>query len=474
MSGAFNIDIEVGAGGTTGKIKIYCASLTDTWNIVRSGVELAQFHSSLSKEQAITTNKINLGGCPKVDDITACELFLSRLGCTAAVLRIAKFHDFLNVPKSVRDGLTYASHKPYGKSLREGYMQRHPRFVRRGGGKRWIRLTKDDRGGSLICYLDENNKNSIIASLKIGASTEIQNLKDRGIPNAFVLKSGKRQWVLQASSSRDYTMWQSQLISMLKEFGPVSLDNNNNKNNSSDKPKTPRNSNNNKLEQQRQSAKAAKASAGTGKILKENQEITAKIKKMKLKIADLAEEIDKYKELEIEMLSNAEDLKRKRKKQFEKDKEDLIAEYEVKQDNLRGEIEELNQKLENKTATEGGYSGLKTLFSEYIEINIDDYKEDALLSDNDNDDDDGRSNTNMLQNMDNDDKDDFNDEDGKGNIKYLHKHLHRHDHKHIHSHRHLHIHDQTGDAPITYTHTHTIAHTICHTNTQFKIKKSLF
>ena len=155
--------------------------------------------------------------------------FLSRLGCTAAVLRIARFHDFLNVPQSVRDGLTYASHKPFGKSVREGYMQRHPRYVRRGGGKRYLRLTKDDRGGSLICFLDENNKNSVIASLKIGASTEIQNLKDKGIPNAFVLKSGKRQWVLQASSTREYNIWQAQLVGMLKEFGPVNLDGNDNK-----------------------------------------------------------------------------------------------------------------------------------------------------------------------------------------------------------------------------------------------------
>eukprot|EP01084_Bolivina_argentea_P067513 122937_1 len=203
MSGAFNIDIEVGQGDGK-KIKIYCASLTDSWTVQCDNLQLAQFHASLSKEQAIIKNKINIGQCPKVDNLNGCDIFLSRLGCTASVLRISRFHEFLAIPTSVRDGLTYASHKAFGKSIREGYMQRHPRFVRRGGGKRWIRLTKDERGGSLICYLDENNKNSVISSLKIGASTEIQNLKDKGIPNAFVLKSGKRQWVLQASSTRDY------------------------------------------------------------------------------------------------------------------------------------------------------------------------------------------------------------------------------------------------------------------------------
>ena len=214
MSGAFNIDIEVGQpsdGG--GKIKIYCASLTDTWTVDKTGQELIKFHKSLGQDSAIKKNKIGLGQCPNIKDIGECELFLSRLGCTSAVLRVILFHDFLNIPKSVRDGLTYASHKPFGKNLREGYMQKHPRFVRRGGGKKWIRLTKDDRGGSLICYKDEN-KNAIISSIKIGASTEIQNLKDKGIPNAFVVKSGKRQWVLQASSSRDYQTWQIQLDNM--------------------------------------------------------------------------------------------------------------------------------------------------------------------------------------------------------------------------------------------------------------------
>ena len=38
---------------------------------------------------------------------------------------VLKWYKFLNIPQSVRDGLTYSSHKPYGKSLREGYMQKH-------------------------------------------------------------------------------------------------------------------------------------------------------------------------------------------------------------------------------------------------------------------------------------------------------------------------------------------------------------
>ena len=73
MSGAFNIDIECGNGQKPKSIKIYCASLTDTWSVERDQVSLAQFHAGLSKEQSIQKNKINLGNCPKTDNIDACE-----------------------------------------------------------------------------------------------------------------------------------------------------------------------------------------------------------------------------------------------------------------------------------------------------------------------------------------------------------------------------------------------------------------
>ena len=209
-------------------------------------------------------------------------------------------------------------------------------------------------------------------------------------------------------------------------------------------------------------------SQNTGKLLKENQELTEKIKKMKQQISTLASEIDRYKDLEIEMKTNESELKRKGQKQFQREKEDLIAKYEVQQDNLRSEIETLHQKLEQKTADEGGQSGLKSLFGEdYLEVNLDDYKHGQLLSEDDDDAGFGAAGRSKTE-LDMDDE----DEDIGGDKKYLHKHLHRHDHKHIHEHRHTHIHDQTGDKPITYTHTHTICHTIIHTMTQFKVKRN--
>ena len=195
---------------------------------------------------------------------------------------------------------------------------------------------------------------------------------------------------------------------------------------------------------------------------------------MKVTISNLASEIDRYKDLEIEMKSSEAELKRKGQKQFQREKEDLIAKYEVQQDNLRSEIELLHQTLEQKTADEGGQSGLKSLFGEdYLVVNLDDYKDGQALDLLSEDDDDeaayganGRVKTDLMEDDDNDEGEEIG-----GDKKYLHKHLHRHDHKHIHEHRHTHIHDQTGEKPITYTHTKTICHTIIHTMTQFKIKK---
>merc|ERR1712228_1098970 len=168
----------------------------------------------------------------------------------------------------------------------------------------------------------------------------------------------------------------------------------------------------------------------------------------------------RYKDLEIEMKTSEAELKRKGQKLFQREKEELIATYEVKQDNLRAEIEELHQKLEQKTAEEGGRSGLKSLFGDdYTVIDIKDYKEQGMGSKNgmssvsyaDEDDDDdedegvgGWTNTNNNYLKDEDDESQELNGKHESHIKYLHKHLHRHDHKHIHDHRHTHIHDQRG------------------------------
>eukprot|EP01084_Bolivina_argentea_P033226 61484_1 len=99
MSTAFSVDIEVG-NSDEDKVKIYCASLTNTWAVERTNNDLQAFHSSLTKNDIINGQKIDIGPCPTIQDISTCELFLSQLGCTAAILRIPLFHNFLDIPNS--------------------------------------------------------------------------------------------------------------------------------------------------------------------------------------------------------------------------------------------------------------------------------------------------------------------------------------------------------------------------------------
>jgi len=440
MSGAFNIDIEVSAvDNSRDKIKIYCASLTDTWEVTRSSKEFASFHAQLMK------NKISTGALPKMSDIAGCEMFLSRLGCTSAVLRIALFHDFLSIPKSVRDGLTYASHKPFGKNLREGYMQRHPRFVRRGGGKRWMRLTKDDRGGSLICYRDENKSGTPMASIKIGNSTEIRNLRGKGIPNAFVLKSGKRQWVLQAANTKDYQSWQAKLNHMLKQFGSsVSGGDENSKGNSGD------------------------ISIGVGakgnseqfsRQQTRNSELKGELERLHGQMEGMERELARLKMLHADGQSGNEAMKKKVEMEFQKETDALVRDYELQSQNLTDELAELHRQIDAKTAMDSGNSGgFKAMKFGFKGMGA----KEALSSEIDTE-------KKIL--------DTFTDDD-RAKIKFMHKHLHRHKHVHSHQHKHIHLHKDSADNvdnvdidDMELEDKHTISHTITHSNTQFQITK---
>merc|ERR1719245_2799100 len=162
---------------------------------------------------------------------------------------------------------------------------------------------------------------------------------------------------------------------MLKEFGPVNLNGT-----SSDSPNlsakgSPKQSGSASPRSSGVASPRSRASANTnpntGRLMKENNELAEKVASMKRRIAALAEEITSFQDLEAEMKAREQDERRRAQKQFQRKKEDLIAEYEVKQDNLRQEIEALHQKLEQKTADEGGRSGLKSLFGEdYVSVDV--------------------------------------------------------------------------------------------------------
>lgn len=379
--------------------------------------------------------------------------FLTRLGCTAAVLRVKTFQDFLAIPKNVRDGLTYASHKPFGKMLKEGLMQKHPRFVHKNVGHHWIRLTQDERGASLICYPKDNRK-VILASFKIGASTEIKNISE-SVKDAFVVKSGKRQWILQAASTRVFTEWQSQILEVLKQFQSLNLgpSSTTNTSPSGKRPATTASPN------------IVLGNAATNKLIKSNDELRLRNDRLRSENDNLKAEIQEL--LEEQKNANAdendiESIRRKIVLEFSKERDNLVRDYELQHENLRSNIEDLHRQLEAKTAMEAGSSGLKTMFTEGFKLagalggKL--LAEEELKVEID-------SEKRMLDGM---------TEDEKASIKFVHRHLHKHEHKHIHHHRHVHIHDETEVPPVQYSETHTISHTITHTNTQFKIKRSFF
>eukprot|EP00485_Elphidium_margaritaceum_P000862 CAMPEP_0202690614 /NCGR_PEP_ID=MMETSP1385-20130828/5549_1 /ASSEMBLY_ACC=CAM_ASM_000861 /TAXON_ID=933848 /ORGANISM="Elphidium margaritaceum" /LENGTH=453 /DNA_ID=CAMNT_0049345891 /DNA_START=81 /DNA_END=1442 /DNA_ORIENTATION=+ len=453
MSGAFNIDIEVGAvKGAGNNIIIHCASLTEQWEITRSGQELSAFHAELSNDVRIKRNKIGLGKCPNVSDLDLCEEFLSRLGCTSAVLRVEIFHKFLAIPQAVCDGLAYASHKPFGKSLREGYMQKHPRFVRRGGGKKYMRLTKDERGGSLICYTKED-KASIIASIKIGASTQIMNLQDK-VPNAFVVKSGKRQWVLQASGAKDYQSWATHLENLLKEFGQDiggadDADDNDQKGAGSKG-----------LAALSLNVSGSNATPQQYKKLKQqNTQLKVDADQLTDEVESMKRQLERLKDLFADANTTQDAMSRRVEQEFAREKDALIRDYELQQQNLETEIEELGRRINAKTAMEGGGAVSKLLAGfglarpEDLKVEIDAEKKSL----------------------------DVFTEDEKLTIKFMHKHLHRHTHKHQHTHKHIHLHkdaednvDNVDPSDFEPVDKHTISHTITHTNTQIKIQGSYF
>jgi len=442
MSGAFNIDIEVGKADGKNNIKIYCWSLTQKWEVVKSIEQLTQFYKDLQDDQDIKRNKIGLGDPPALNpedkkDFSMCQMFLSRMGCTSAVLRVSLFHEFLEIPKDVCDGLAYAQLKPFGKTLREGYMTRIPRKTRKALGKRYLRLTREDRGGSLVSYKTEEKK-MVLASFKIGQSTEIK--VDRKKPNALVLTSGQRQWTIQASKPADFDTWRERLGAMLEKFGSkLDGDGSKEKNKEQDK---------------------AKRSDSYNNALEKNIELKQRLDFMYGKMEGMTQQLEKLKSVNADLSGGNNAMKVKVNEEFEKEKFALVKDYKMKINNLEEEIDALNRRIAAKTAMDssgGAKSKLKSLGNflknavapEELESQID--AEKKIL--------------------------DTFTEDDRQDIKFMHRHLHQHEHVHNHTHRHIHLHADAADNvdnvdvdDITRENSHKISHTISHSNTQFRIE----
>jgi len=443
MSGAFNIDIEVGKADQKDHLKIYCASLTETWECVHSVEEVLEFHKALQEDPEIRRNKIGLGDGPAMNkedkkDFSMVQLFFSRMGCTSAVLRVKLFHDFLAIPPEVREGLSYAQHKGFGKTLREGYMTRLPRFTRKGLGKRFLRLTRDDRGGSLISYKTEEKK-TILASFKLGASTEIHALSK--VENAFKLTSGKRQWTIQASKPADYNLWKERLNAMLKPFGNAVTGDDDDK------------------REKIAELEAVKRGSQYKELQTKNGELKQELDLLYGQVEGMTQQLERLKAVNADLSGGNNAMKAKVQCEFENEKDALVRDYKLQLNNLEDEIYALSLKINAKTAMDSGGGAMKKLLKG-ISFGLSSIVPEELKSEVDTE-------KKILDTF---------TEDERATIKFMHRHLHRHAHIHNHRHRHLHLHKEAEDniddfdnMDLSMENSHKISHTITHSNTQFQI-----
>jgi len=284
---------------------------------------------------------------------------------------------------------------------------------------------------------------AVISSIKIGASTEIQNLKDKGIPNAFVLKSGKRQWVLQASSARDYQIWQTQMDNMLKQFGT----------------KVSGNTGSDEKKENGSDILIGIGPSGntqqTDKYKQQNLALKEQLDALHGQMEGMQRELDRLKVLHSETGDDNKAMIQKVEAEFAKEKDALIRDYELQSQNLTDQLQELHRQIDAKTPMDGGgyLKGFRLGTEDVFKSEID--TEKKIL--------------------------DTFTEDERATIKFMHKHLHRHTHRHTHNHKHIHLHKDAADnvdnvdiQDLELVNKHTISHTITHSNTQFQIKKAFF
>jgi len=440
MASAFCIDVEVALSTEAeNSYHLFCACLDARWEIERSKQSIQEFHKFVSQE-ASTKSVIPPSFNP--DNLVDVEEYLCALGCAGPVLKLQKFH-FLNVPKVVRDGLQYVSDKPYGEKLRTGFLQKRPSFTKRGGGKRYCELTKDDRGNSLLLYTNDKSK-YIIGAFKIGPTTVIQKLPE--FENTVVLLADKRQWVLQAASQRDFLVWSAQLGEAVSQIGGNNLLSRDQKKPEAKTAEEDKNEKNNK--------KHTKGDQEAQSFQLQNTSLTQKIKDLENTFETTKTNIQNLRKETAELQSKHENMRLAIRKQFETENKEMIQKYELDHEALRKKIEEMHCELENKLLRESGFGGYDSLFNEtFVEnTNVEEEKKDENPVNAEN------PNGNNVLSVDD-------------HIKFEHRHLHKHYHKHVYNHHHTHYHEERDKTISSYSQTHTLAHTITHTHTKIQIKR---
>jgi len=330
MTSAFSIDIEIAPSIEAANTHhIFCACLDARWEVERSTTAIQEFHKILSQDNSTKTvipNSFN------PDNLIDIEEYLCALGCAAPVLRSPKFYDFLDIPKVVRDGLQYVSDKPYGESIRAGPLQKRPSFARRGGGKRHCVLTKDDRGHSLLLYSNQNSK-FIIGSFKIGATTTIQKLPE--FENTFVLLADKRQWVLQATSQREFVVWSSQLGDAVSQIGGTNLLVKGGKQEQKTMEENNNNNNNNNNNKDNSGKKHTKGDQAAIALQQKNTQLSAEIKELENNCETVKVSIQTLRKETLDLQNTQENMRTAIRKHFDAENKDIIQTYELEHEALR-------------------------------------------------------------------------------------------------------------------------------------------
>jgi len=414
---------------------------------------------------------------PSKDDPEKVELFLCRLGCLPAALRYPNFHDFLDIPSKIRAGLKYVAEKPYGKPMKNGLLQIHPRFVSKPPVPRQIELSMVSRNANLLVYPDAQDKVPIMV-LGLVSSTSYKKLDE--LKNTVAILSGKRQLILQAGSAKDFDNWVNALKKALKNVGAQVSDENAG---GSDKVRDEISAGLGKIGL----GKISRSIGGTStknesntnkvdvqKLQNENKDMRKEIEKCKVQMTELTAQLERMEREKEKIRSGEKELRERKWKDFQKEMEKLEDDHTKAMEVLRQEIEELQCKIEEKNRLEGFYK-VGTLFSdgfdkeEQTDVQATEQEvgqEPAPKKDERKDE--------QKYNEDGQLEDYQEDTQQSGSTyKVTYKNQHKHHHIHILHHRHTHYHNDTTEKEVVFTQTETLAHTIVHTATQFQIKRNM-
>jgi len=461
---------------------LYCAALTESWNIEFTKQKLSEFGNAILKDDE---TKLVAPPVPNVDNIVDVETYLCSLGCSSKILRSSKFHDILEIPKTVREGLQYASDKPFGKPVASAYLQKYISFLeKKDGRKRFVRVTQEDKGGSISLYSDEKSQ-QIIGSMKLINKVVVATTP---LERSFVLKTGKRQWLFQAFDVSAFNNVLSAIINIMKQFPDAKLPELTTIQSPTGAPNTPASpaaaSNNNNNNNQLSNAAIILAKQATEQDLprlqEENQKFNQQLSRLDDQYKTADSEYQQLIRLKNSLSQGNDTMKTSIENEFQNERKEFVKDYEQQNQDLRDVIADLERQMIAKSAVNDSHT-LKFGF------NLKKDKKKKKKND-DSDSDEERKPEPKKVTVEEKKKADeiqvdlekrllqgLTDEE-KYQIKFTHKHLHRHEHKHIHHHKHIHIDNENKQSyqNIRYNEDkHTITHIITPTNTQIQIH-SLF